>query len=283
MSSKRTIWTYFLPIALSLSSEFLFAQDNKPDQKLEKHTATSSLQFKQVDGKEHTIIDNHRFSIVYTCDSSGCFNLVLHENFFSDVEEGAEGGKAIVNVLAWRRDKPEVILWKAKLHADVGKAHEDFYETTLYGCCGDPDRKTYLSLASGNSIFESCEYEPLKVEIPNTRTERYITYSCTTGGNNARDPHFGRLQYSDGSRVLETVTIREPSFHQPPETSLRTPKQADSKAIQLWAHNGDQSGKGASGFSVVLRFEEGELVIPVENDRLDIHKAVLPSGFKFTQ
>jgi len=282
MSSKQSLWNHFLLIVLLLSPELLFAQA-KPAPKTENHTATSSLQFKQVDGKEHTIIDNHRFSIVYTCQNSGCFNLVRHEDFFSDSEEGVEGGRSVVYVSAWRRDNPSAPIWKAKVHADVGKAYDVFYETTLYGCCGDPDRKTYLSLETGKAILESCEYEPLKVEVPNTRTRRFIAYSCTTGGSNEQDFQVGRLQYTDENRVLQTVALREPSFHQPPEMALRIPKQQDSKSAQLWAHNGDRPANGASGFSVVLRFDEGEVVIPVENDHLVVPKALLPSGFKFIQ
>lgn len=255
------------------------AQAAKPVSAAEKHTAMSSLEFRAVDGKEHTITRNQRFSVIYRCLDE-CSNIVLRESFYSDQEEGVEGAKETVSVIAWPKDKPDKVLWNLKAAGSEGRPLDDFYEITWFGCCGDWNEKSYFSLRTGKKVFSSStddENALLEVQVPNTRTKRYITYRYLTAEK------LGQVQFGDSETVRQTVTIKESAVGRPPSLSLRVAGKPDSKSVSLWAHDADKSSGAVSGVSVVLGFESGErqveVVLPIENDRIAVQKARLPKGF----
>jgi hypothetical protein len=208
--------------------------------------------------------------------------LVLRESFFSDQEEGVEGAHETVNVVAWRKDTPGTTLWTLKAAGSEGKPLNDFYEVTWFGCCGGWNEKSYFSLRTGKKVFSSStddENALLEIDVPNTRTKRYLTYKYVNSGK-----QIGQLQFGDSEAVFQTVSIKEPSKGRPPTITLRVAGKPDSTSISLWPNDGDKSGKAVSGVSVVLVYEVGdrheEVVIPIENDRMSLQKARLPKGYE---
>lgn len=149
---------------------------------------------------------------------------------------------------------------------------------TQFGTSAGPDDRIYYSLRSGKKVYLSTSDEKddlPKIEVPNTRISRYIAYGYPRPANQR-----GLLQFGDKESVHQKITIHEPVIGRPPIVALRIAGKEDSQFAELWQHDGDTSSRAVSGVSVVLRFEdEGEIVIPVENDRLVIGKARLPKGF----
>ncbi len=149
----------------------------------EKHSATSTVEFKVVDGKEHTIIRNQRFSVIYRCLDE-CANFVLRESFFSDQEEGIEGAHEMVSVIAWPKDNPGKALWTLKAAGSEGKPLDEFYEVTWFGCCGDWNEKSYFSLRTGKKVFSSSTDEEnalLEIDVPKETLIKFSGFHSYSG------------------------------------------------------------------------------------------------------
>jgi len=265
-----------ISVFISLLSQSALPPDSKGTPP-ERHSATSSLEFRVVAGKEHTITQNQRFSVIYRCLDK-CSDIVLHESFYSDQEEGVEGTRGTVSVTAWRKDAPTVVMWKLKAAGDEGKPTDAFYEITQFGCCGGWDDKTYFALRTGQNVYNSAENGLLKIEVPNTQTKRYVAYTYP-----ASRKAIGLLQFGDAEKLLQKVTIGEPQVEQPPTIALRLSGQPDSQSVTLWSHKGDKSAKAVSGVSVVLTYDSREVVVPIENDRFAVQSAKAPKGYTFTE
>jgi hypothetical protein len=264
-------------LVLTLAQSFAQSGSNV-EQQNEKRTATSSLEFKRVAGKMRTIIRNQRFSVIYLCMDQ-CSDHVLHEVFYSDREEGIEGGKYLVTATASRKDEPGKNLWKLQAAGDEGAPISDFYKVIQHGCCGDENTMTYFSLRSGKKVYFSSsddENALLTIEVPNTPTKRYVAFSMS---NPKAGTPAGRLQFGDDENVRQVVTVQQPIRNRPPELVLRIAGKPDSQYVQLWSGNGDRSSKAVSGVTVVLKFDAAEVLIPLENDRLAVQKAKTPKGY----
>jgi hypothetical protein len=255
----------------------LFAQGNTP-QAPQRHSATSFLEFKSMDGKEHTVINNQRFSVSYRCLTyrvSECSDIVFHESFYSDQEEDMEGARADVTVTAWLKKTANIALWKLKAPGDEGKVLEEFYEITQFGCCGGWDEKTYFALGTGKKIYTSSQNGLLKIAVPNTPTKRYIAFSS----HQVAGKWIGWIQFGDENHVMQTLTLIQPGFSEPPEIGLQLEGRTEAQSVELWARNGDSSPNAVSGVNVTLKFDESTVVVPIQNDRLASNQVKTPKGY----
>jgi hypothetical protein len=103
----RTAITVAVLLFTSLS---LCAQAPQSPPATERHAVTSSIEFKTLRGKQHTITRNQKFSTFYACLDE-CTDIVLHETYYRDEEEGVEGGIYEVRAKAWSKQKPDRVLW----------------------------------------------------------------------------------------------------------------------------------------------------------------------------
>jgi hypothetical protein len=276
--NKTTIAAFF---ALTLTQLLAQTGSNVTGQ-YKKRTGTSSLEFKLVAGKMHTLICNQRFSVISICNDK-CSDYILHETFYSDQEDGVEGGKFEATVTASSKNEPNKELWKIQSTGDEGNPWYDFYKVIQHGCCGAENTMTYFSLRSGKKVYSASsddENALLKIEVPNTHTKRYVAFSYFYSKSGTP---VGRLQFGDGEFVQQMVAIKQPSYDRPPDVSLRMTGKPDSQYAQLWSGNGDRSSKAVSGVTVVLKFDSAEILIPIENDRLVVQKAKTPKGYTINE
>ena len=181
-------------------------------------------------------------------------------------------------VTASPKDEPGKNIWKIQAIGDEGTPYEDFYKAIQHGCCGIENTITYYSLRSGKKVYSSStDYENalLKIEVPNA-SKRYVAFSTISQWSGTS---VGQIQFGDGENIRQKVTIKQTLDNRPPELALRIAGEPDSQYAQLWSSNGDHSSKAVSGVTVVLRFDSSEVLIPIENDRLAVHKAKVPEGY----
>ena len=298
MTRKRVFG--FLLFAFALSVIAFFQKKEKVSQ-----TATSAVSTgTDTEGNEIIVTTNRRFTHTdwspnYTHPDPAKRWMILLEEFRDEWYPGMEGTKGRIKVEAkiGRYPNANQKVWTIETAGDRGGASGYFYKATKYGCCGAPTTYQWFSLITGERLFISTN-EPLVILRPLNDAKllnRYIAYHASDAILSPKEAEavkglVGVLQYASEKGIAAKILIRARSGKwdagNNPQAAIRyqgkdhTPTDSEGSWLMLDGYN-TMVGKGYfSEFSIKLIWYSGqEVLIPVENDQLQLNKAKAPDQF----
>lgn len=243
-------------------------------------------------GWDRTVVEP-RWAVVHVQrpPARGSVEMLLAERLVATSHSDAEGTESELAVTGWLSGKGrfDSKAWAFTAAADDGavQGEHDLFMTTKHGCCGAEDVHDWYSLRTGKLAATSTAGAAAFVAIPNTTTERILTFQGVNGQRQPRTPApvpqlLGVLTLGghDGPirRVALTASGVEPWT---PELRLQAAGKAEETAnLDLWAADKNPSPRGIRGFKVKLAYEgHAALWVPVEGDDLDVARAAVPSPF----
>jgi hypothetical protein len=235
-----------------------------------------------------TVNRSFDFQYVYFDDKKGFEDVLLSQRFEGIQREGQEGNEGLVEVTAWRsgKEKYDTRIWTISDPSDDGHPWGNFYETTKGGCCGDEDLHKFFNLRTGKHIA-TFTTDPALVEIPNTPIRRILAYASAHAAIDVDSLSkvkgaIGTLTFGSNDGPFDKVFFFSNQLAWSPHILLITDK--DPKGVthlQLWSSKGINSSAAVKGFKVKLVFEDNlEAIIPIENDRFALQKAVVPDAIR---
>lgn len=242
-------------------------------------------------GKVKTVINTvFTFESLYDAKRKKHFDVLISRRIKSTSISGKEGTNSNIETTAWitGKEKFDTKLWSIKDSADDGNRWKDFYKTTKYGCCGTENIHRAFDIKTGKHAF-SFTTDPVFVDIPNTQIKRDISYISVmaTEGFEYRKKYpngVGTLTISAGNSSIDRIIIetknKDLELMWSPKLSLINDKELKGTSdLSLWQSNGVSTSEAVKAFSVKLFFYEGmKIIIPVNGDRFDIQKIVLPKS-----
>ena len=215
-------------------------------------------------------------------------DVLISQRIESIFHSGKEVADSNLEAVAWitRQNKYDTKLWIIKDRADAGGRWGDFYRTTMHGCCGAETVYRAFNYSTGKYAF-SFTAEPVFADIPNTPIKRNISYISANAASDyehgKQSPRgVGMLTISADDSFIDQVIVetddRELAWS--PKLSLIDAKEPKGTSrLSLWHSNGISKAEAVKAFSVKLFFYDGmEIIVPVNGDRFDIEKSVLPKG-----
>lgn len=244
---------------------------------------------------QRTINTTFAFDRLFAPGSADLVGVLFEQRVASEQFAGAEGPTSELTVKARKRGPKGgygETLWTIRDNGNEGERIDDYYRTTLYGCCGAENTYRHYYAWTGKLAF-AASTDPVYASIPNTPVTRafgYISANAIEGVDLERWPDAaGIVTLADGDRVVDRLLLEtEPgsNFQWTPQLSLAL-DQPDPEGgmngdrLDLWAANGVDDAKGITGFAMVLTWESqsGEVArLPVKEDRFDLTAAALPEG-----
>ena len=139
-----------LPVALVLEF-FLLVGTLGISLPSSRGSAVSSYEIREKGTGRHFITRNKRFVIadLWSRNGSAVETLVLRESTITDRQEGVEGNHSIVRVEAL---DGKAVKWSLEEPGEGGRALDQVYEVTRYGCCGSANTYTYFALRDGRKL-----------------------------------------------------------------------------------------------------------------------------------
>lgn len=259
------------------------------DQPFVRKAESSVSESSGPEGTVKTVV-NTTFSVgtLYDSKSQNFSDVLFYQRIESKYVSGREGADSFIDVVAWitRKTKYDTKLWAIKAGADAGGRWGDFYRTINYGCCGAEDSYNVFDIRTGKHAF-SYTAEPVFVDIPNTPIKREISYISSNAASDfsyAKDyPRgVGVLTISSQDSIIDQVIFEsdDGELAWSPKLSLTDEKEPKGVSrLSLWHSNGKGGSDNVKAFSVKLVYYEGmEIIVPVNGDRFDIQKIVLPKA-----
>lgn len=218
----------------------------------------------------------------------GISDVLITQRIESTIRSGVAGADSNLEAVAWINglDKYDTKLWVIKDRADAGARWGDFYRTTKYGCCGAENVYRAFSYITGKYAF-SFTTEPVFVDIPNTPIKRDISYLSAKAASDyeyrKQYPRaVGMLTISADDSTIDQIIVEteDKELEWSPKLSLIDAEEAKGTSrLSLWRSNGVSKTEAVKAFSVKLFFYDGmEIIVPVNGDRFDIQKSVLPKS-----
>ena len=287
---KEVLFLLWVTILCVAFASIALAEDLSMCTPASNRSATSTYQsWVNTDGYITTHIENRQFS--YTD------KLVLEETFITNRSDLAEGfGDVIVEVKAYNAaEKTGKPLWTLKEKGEKGEVddYERLYRITLSGCCAARDVYKYFNLEKGKKLFTSTDTDKqfLKVEVPNTKNSRYISFHENAGAELPVEAEKDRtvagvLQYC-GENMAVRLIITSPKGDECHLSHLYLKyknKKIEDNLLELWSADGSKDTSKIGGFVIVgeLLFDDSPGVfkfeIPVVADKLDIKRATASKG-----
>lgn len=188
-------------------------------------------------------------------------------------------------------------------------AGERYFVSTVFGCCGAPDRHVVRATETGRLLFRSTGPGRLGraawAEMPNARPPliRWAAFSGDVGEADLAQGVVGTLAFGGegGATSLLQVRMKAPKDAQVDrnlELSSAAnlvwidgkhpgakPEQGEvDSPAQMWIADGAKSAEQIGGFSLVLRLGQTNLaVIPVVADHLVVRQARLSPGISLSE
>jgi hypothetical protein len=245
-------------------------------------TATSTIKTSvDKDGKPILTTTNRRFTYLDQRLSGAGLLLEEFRRINSAVRESADG---FVKVEAWLQPDFTKKAWTIEQEGDEGHVSDEFYVVTKYGCCMSLATTFYFDIKTGQRVFSATR--PLSsVIVPNTGLYRYVAFhshdAIIPALEPRRDDFRGLLQYGSYQAPLWKLAI-----YSTMEPIVRIKFQYENKvvdskdALMLWGVDGKADKSSLSNFAIVLSMDSaGDIVLPVNNDTLDLTRATIPPRF----
>ncbi len=286
----RLITTIVVALTVSV------AADAQRPRGLDRSTTSSITKGQDKDGNIIITTTNRNFELMLEpcpLDAPKPYlnSLLLLQEFTTTKASNHEYPQGTVSVEGWLGNDVDSLSkkWTFAHEGHIGKPVGCFYKITKYGCCMTPSTDVYYSLITGQKVFTS--NRPLYgIIVPNTTTllDRYFAYLAAD--NSLQDLQGAKqanlvavVQYGSETSVLKRIAIysTRAEYLFPPKISWRYEgKSSDENDLMLWKVDGKKVRSSLSDFALVLSFEkDGEVLIPVYNDRPEIEKASIPKQF----
>jgi hypothetical protein len=218
---------------------------------------------------------------------------------------GEKDAYGSISLSAWRDSiipgsRP---LWQASIEADEGTIWNQFYRTTVFGCCDSSDEFAYFNLLTGGPLFESTVVREgpgrslRRLRVRNSSISRVIAFHDTWTPNwpaeAKRDSTvIGVLQYGSPQGPVTRVAIHQARNAQADyriadiRFVIKGKSVAEEEAEWLPVNN-TETPSDLTGFAIQVRLSVyGEdkpdvvVTIPVLKDTLDLGHAHMPAAFR---
>ncbi len=174
-----------------------------------------------------------------------------------------------------------------------------FYQVHHRGCCDVAGADEFFDVWSGNSAFRST-VPLMQIDVPNTRLKRYVgfldTWSALTPHEVVQNTAIGGvLQYGPARGPVQRVAVvhaRSGFSHccRIGNMELRgEPTSPGRQQISTWQTDELRGAAAITDFWIALELLPDydmdwiTVLVPVESDRLDLSRAVVPEGLTLLQ
>jgi hypothetical protein len=297
MVGRLALGSLFLAAGLSALAFF-----QTREKVLQTATSTVSTELDS-EGNEVVVTTNRRFTHTdwspnYKHPDPANRWMTLLEEFRHSWYPGMEGtsGRIKVEAKIGRYPNANQKIWTVEVEGDDGEAQSYFYKATKYGCCGAPRTYQWFSLITGEKLFVSTDellviLRPLRSNLLN----RYFAYHDSGAiilpkEGDASKGLVGIIQYGSEKGIAQKILVHarsgkwdvgdEPKVGILYQGKIHTPIHSGGDGLMLEGYNMRTDKAFFSGFSIKLNWYGGqEVVIPVENDELQINKAKVAEQF----
>ncbi len=259
-------------------------------------STTSTFEIVRKSDREVFTTTNRQFKYVSLFNGENFKSLLLLEEIRTDVSPDVEGSNGTLKVDAWlgKTSKPDKKAWTIKSDANAGEAGDVFYKTTNFGCCASFNVYTWYNLLTGQKVFTGTT-NFIKLSVPNTggdSLDRYITFHSREGTIltpeiKRMDDAIGVIEYGTKSRATHRIIVRTsevallesgtPEMGVEHKAETKFAKDDQDEEVTLWGFDGKKDKSSLSDFTVILKWEDKQIVIPFKNDAPVLTGAKLPA------
>ncbi len=224
------------------------------------------------------------FESIFTCPTE-CHTILLEQQIEHIQQVGILGQTSKIHVKAWQQEEHGQYrnLWEITDGFDEGEVWDDFYKTTLRGCCESEDAYRLFDLSDGKLLLQYTS-ALFQVNVPNSPIKALLAYHSDRSmtafeGQDRHKQIHGLLILNIREQSTSKVYFRYPPGIESstPSIDLIVPRQPKGTkgtyeyVLDLWFSEGKTTSNAITDFVVRLRFTDGSfMILPVKDGIFDI-------------